>query len=164
MSETDLIIYQFSRLKIEQGDFTHFLSLYAPDRIPAGPRLKARMGRMLFCVEGYDSDPREIYLVPEVRRFYSEFHRAWPYWLCFANLDADGLNTMVICCLNSLTALKVDGQPSCRVEYDPLELIHFIAADMPHMNRMCERAGLSEAEIYNRTRGLFHYFHLPFDV
>ncbi len=164
MSEADLIIYQFSRVKIEQGDFTNFIALHTPEKLPSGPGLKATMGRMLFCVEGYDGDPREVYLIPEVRRFYSEFHRAWPYWLYFANLDTDELNTVVICCLNTLTALKVDGQSSCRVEYDPLELVQFIAADLPPMNWMCERAGLSEAEIYARTRDVFHYFHLPFNV
>ena len=37
------------------------------------------LGRMLFCIEGYDADPREIYLIPEVRRFYTAFHQAWPY-------------------------------------------------------------------------------------
>jgi hypothetical protein len=79
MSETDLIVYQFSRMKIEQRDFTHFLSLYTPDKLPTGPRLKVRLGRMLFCIEGYDTDPREIYLIPEVRRFYTAFHQAWPY-------------------------------------------------------------------------------------
>lgn len=164
MPETDLIIYQFSRIKVEEGDFTHFLSLYTPNNLPAGPRLKAMMGRMLFCIEGYDADPREIYLVPEVRRFYTEFHRAWPYWLYFSNLDTDGLNSMVICCLHSLTAVKVDGQASCRVEYDPLELVHFIAQDFPHMNWMCERAGMSEQEIYELTRQVFEYFRLPFEV
>src|SRR5882724_3682091 len=68
MSENELIVYQFSRMKVEQGDFTHFLSLYTPDKLPAGPGLKAMLGRMLFCIEGYDADPREIYLIPEVRR------------------------------------------------------------------------------------------------
>jgi hypothetical protein len=164
MSQTDLIAYQFSRMKVEQGDFTHFLSLYTPNNLPSGPALKAMLGRMLFCIEGYDADPREIYLIQEVRRFYAAFHQAWPYWLYFANLDTDGSNSMAICCLNSFTALKIDGQASCRVEYDPLELVHFIARDFPHMNSLCERAGMSEGDIFRRTRELFLYFKLPFDA
>ena len=163
MSELDLIVYQFSRTKVEQVDFSHFLSLYTPNNLPAGPRLKAMLGRMLFCIEGYDADPREIYLIPEVRRFYTAFHQAWPYWLYFADLDTDGLNGMVICCLNSFTTLKVDGEDHCGVEYDPLELVRFIALDLPHMNWMCERAGMSEMEIFHRTCELFHYFKFPFD-
>jgi len=31
------------------------------------------------------------------------------------------------------------------------------------LNMMMERAGMSELAIFNRTREIFHYFHLPFD-
>ena len=33
---TDLILYQFSRSKVERVDFRHFLGLYAPDQLPTG--------------------------------------------------------------------------------------------------------------------------------
>ena len=157
----DLIIYQFSRLRVEQGDFSDFLRRFAAPRLPAGPKLKAMMGRMLFCIEGYDVDPREIYLIPEVRRFYAAFHSAWPYWLYFCDLNQDGLNAMAVCCLNSFASITRDGQIRCGVEYDPLELVRFIGQDFSHMNLMCERAGLSEADIYERTRQVFKYFQLP---
>lgn len=77
----DIIFYQFSRSKIEQCDFGHFLGLYAPDNLPTGKRLQEMMGTMMFGVEGYDHDPREIHSIPEVRRFHAAFHQAWPYWL-----------------------------------------------------------------------------------
>jgi hypothetical protein len=75
----DLILYQFSRSKVERGDFSHFLSLYAADKLPEDRRLGEMMGRIVFCIEGWDSDPREIHMVPEMRRFYSAFHGVWPY-------------------------------------------------------------------------------------
>ena len=55
--EGDLIFYQFSRSKVERGDFGHFLSLYGPDKLPTGRRLPEMMNRLVFCIEGYDSDP-----------------------------------------------------------------------------------------------------------
>ncbi len=164
MPETDLILYQSSRAKVERQDFGHFLGLYGGSRLPAGQGLKAMFGKMVFCIEGYDADVREIYVIPEVRRFYSAFHTAWLFCLYFCNLDTDGLNSVVICCLNSFTALKVEGQAACRVEYDPLELIRFIAHDFPHVNWMCELAGLDETAIFNRTRDVFRYFQLPIDA
>ena len=97
--DSDLIFYQFSRSKVERGDFSHFLSLYAPDRLPAGRRLREMMDCIVFCIEGYDDDPREIHSIPEIRRFYSAFHDAWPYWLYFCNLDVGTLKAMVFCCL-----------------------------------------------------------------
>jgi len=41
--EHDLILYQFSRSKVECVDFSHFLSLYAPDKLPEGRRLRDMM-------------------------------------------------------------------------------------------------------------------------
>src|ERR1035441_6036128 len=34
----DLVFYQFSRGKVEQCDFRHFLSIYGPEKLPDGRR------------------------------------------------------------------------------------------------------------------------------
>ena len=164
--EGDLIFYQFSRSKVERGEFGHFLSLYAPDKLPTGRRLREMMNRFLFCIEGYDNDPREIHSIPEVRRFYSAFHEAWPYWLNFCNLDAsdETLRMMVLCCLPSITAMQVDGQPKVAITYDPLDLLNLLKRDFPPMNLMCERAEMAERGIYDRSKAVFEYFGLPFDA
>ena len=164
--EHDLILYQFSRSKVEGGDFSPFMSLYAPDKLPTGRRLREMMNRFVFCIEGYDSDPREIHSIPEVRRFYSAFHEAWPYWLYFCNLDAgdETLRMMVLCCLPSITAMQVDGQPNVAISYDPLDLLNFLKRDFMPMNAMCDRAEMFERGIYDRSKAVFEYFGLPFDA
>ena len=164
--DNDLIFYQFSRSKVEGGDFGHFLSLYAPDKLPTGRRLREMMNRFVFCIEGYDSDPREIHSIPEVRRFYSAFHEAWPYWLYFCNLDAgdETLRMMVLCCLPSITAMQVDGQPNVAITYAPLDQLNFIKRDFMPMNAMCDRGQMSERGIYDRSKAVFEHFGLPFDA
>lgn len=162
--DADLVIYQFSREKVERCDFSHFLALYRSDKLPQGLPLKRIMGRLVLCIEGYDVDPREVYLIDEVRRFYAALHAAWPYWLYFCDLHQDSLKTAVLCCLQTFTAFKVDGRTSCAVEYDLLELVRFIAHDLPLMNEMCERAGMTELEIFRRTREVFLYFGLPLEI
>jgi hypothetical protein len=157
---TDVIVCQFSRLKVERGDFRHFLNLYAPDKWPTGRRLREMMDCMMFCIEGYDRDERELHSIPEVRKFYRAFHAAWPYWLYFTNLDQDCLKMMVFCCIDSFTAIKVDGQPNCLVQYDPLELLHFLQADLPHMSSACQRAGMLNHLAQERTKRLFELFDL----
>ena len=161
---SDLIFYQFSRSKVERGDFSHFLGNFALDRLPMGRRLREMMGSMVFCIEGYDDDPREVHSITEVRRFYAAFHEAWPYWLYFCTLDEDGLKTMVTSCLTSFTAIKIDGQPNVAVQSDPLELLHFIGRDFVPMNLICERAQMFEERIYARTKQVFEYFGLPFEA
>ena len=159
----DLIFYEFSRAKIERGDFTNFLSLYAPEKLPAGRRLRQMMNNFVFCIEGWDDDEREIHSIPEVRRFYSAFHDAWPYWLYFCNLEVDTLRAMTMCCLPSLTAIKVDGSPQVQVQCEPTELLQFLAQDFNPMNAICERAEMFERLIYDRSKAVFEYFGLPYE-
>jgi hypothetical protein len=160
----DIIFYQFSRPKVERCDFNHFLSLYAPDKLPSGRRLGGMMNGMIFGIEGYDDDPREVHSIPEVRSFYRAFHEAWPYWLYFCNLDAEALKMMVFCCLPSIAAMKVDGKPNVAVKYDRLELLRFVSNDFGPMNAMCDRAELPERLIYDRTKAVFQHFDMPFDA
>jgi hypothetical protein len=71
---------------------------------------------------------------------------------------------MVLSCLPSIAAVKVDPQPKVTVEYDRLELLKFLQANFFPMNVMCERGGMFEQLIYERTKPVFQYFQLPFDV
>ena len=160
----DIIFYQFSRSKVKRCDFSHFLGLYAPDKLPTGSRLREMMGTLMFVIEGYDDDPREIHSIPEIRRFYTAFHEAWPYWLYFCNLETEALRMMVLCCLPSIAAIKVDGRPNVAVNYDRLELLHFIGNDFVPMNAMCARAEMFERLIYDQSKAVFGYFDLPFDA
>ena len=160
----DIVIYQFSRSKVERGDFSHFLGLYCPDKLPTGRRLRMLMNNIVFCLQGWDDDPREIHAIPEVRRFYAAFYEAWPYWLYFCNLEVDTVRTMVCCCLPQITAIKVDNQPNVQVQFDPLDLLGFLKRGLTPMNAMCERAQMFEHLIYARTKTVFEYFGLPFDA
>jgi hypothetical protein len=160
----DPIFYQFSRSKVERNDFSHFLGLYAPDKLPTGRRLRDMMNCFEFCIEGWDSDPREIHLIPEIRRFYSSFHQAWPYWLFFCNLEADSLKAMVACCLPDVRTMQVNGQTQVALTFDPVDLLSFIQRDFIPMNVMCDRAEMFERRIYDRSKAVFEYFGLPFDA
>ncbi|MDO8541826.1 MAG: hypothetical protein Q7S40_15425 [Opitutaceae bacterium] len=160
----NLVVYQFSRSRVERGDFSHFLDIYAPEKLPRGRRLREMMNSMTFMIEGFDDDPREIHSIPEVRSFYAAFRDAWPYWLYFCNLDAEEFQMMVLCCLPSISALKVDERASVAVEFDRGELSEFLRANFPPMNAMCERGGMFERLIYERSKSIFEYFALPFEV
>ena len=160
----DVLVYQFSRSKVERGDFSHFLSLYSPANLPTGRRLRAMMNNMVFCLEGWDDDPREIHSIPEVRKFYTTFRVAWPCWLYFCNLEVDTLRSMVCCCLPSIIAVKVDDQPNVQVQFDSLALLEFLKRGFGPMNAMCERVQMFEHLIYDRSKAVFEYFGLPYDA
>ena len=122
------------------------------------------MNTLVFGIEGYDDDPREVHTIPEVRRFYAAFHEAWPYWLYFCNLDTESLQMMVMCCLPTLEVVKVEGRSKVAVIYDRVELLKFISGNFAPMNLMCDRGQMFERLIYDRTKAVFKYFELPFDA
>jgi hypothetical protein len=45
-----------------------------------------------------------------------------------------------------------------------MDLLNFIIKNFGPLNAMMERAGMSEMDIYNRTRDNFLYFKLPYDA
>jgi hypothetical protein len=160
----DLILYQFSRCLVEVGDASDFLKRFGRYRLPVGRQLGGMMGEMVLFVEGYDEDPREIYAIPEVRAFYQNLWQRWPYWLYFCHLEAENLMMMVMCCLDSMDALKVKGREQVQVRLEPLEVLQFISSGFGPMNELCERAGMSERQIFERTKAVFEYFNLPFEA
>jgi hypothetical protein len=157
----DFIFYQFSRPAILEGDFSDFLSRFGESKLPKGKALAEMMNNMLPFVQGYDHDPREIYAIPEVRKFYSALNDVWPYWLFFGNLDTDALRTVYLCCMKSLDSLAMKGNPLVQVAFDPLEVLTFITKQLGPMNKLCDRSGMNDRQIAARTHEIFQYFGLP---
>lgn len=71
---------------------------------------------------------------------------------------------MLMCFLDSLDALKVQGQPQVQVQVNPLEVVQFISGGFVPMNEMCECAGMIERQVFKWSKTVFEYFNLPFDV
>ena len=88
---SDLIVYQFSRDRVEAGDAKDFMSRFGDSSLPTGKKLEGMMNSVALMIDGYNHDPREIYAIPEVRTFYQQLWEVWPYWLYFCNLDTENL-------------------------------------------------------------------------
>ena len=70
---------------------------------------------------------------------------------------------MTLCLMPNISGYKRLGEPNSAVEYDPMDLINFIKKNFVPLNLMMERAGMSEMDIYNRTRDVFHHYKLPYN-
>jgi hypothetical protein len=157
----DLVIHTFSRSDMESWDVSDFLNIYDFENLPSGPPLQKMMNSLIFAIDGYNDDPREIAVIPEIREFYSAFQRAWPYWLYFCSLDSVELRTMVACCLPNIALQKVDQHPIVAIDLNARDTHRFLAANLGSMNAVCERAGMSEQQMNARTKDVFAYFGLP---
>ena len=163
IGDHDAVVVIFSQPQVRHCKTAHFLKTFGPASLPHGPELAAMMGKFQFLVEGWDDDPQELYAIPEVRKFYQHFHCVWPYWFYFCDLTAETLTMMTLCLLPNLSGYKRLGEPKAAVEYDPADLLRFIMKNWVPLNMMMERAGMSEMDIYNRSRDVFLHFHLPYD-
>jgi hypothetical protein len=156
----ELILVTFNGRATTAENIGGFLRKFGPTNLPKNDTLRGLMGKMSFCVSGFDADPREIEIIPEVRAFYRQFFLEWPYWLFFCSLRNDTLRAMTLCCLDNLSIVQKDGCGLCQVEFDVRELGHHLLAAFPPMNWCCERAGMSEREIKRRSGDVFRYFNL----
>ena len=164
LQEHDAVVVLFSKEQARQRKLAHFLKTFGPDALPEGPELAALMGKFQFVVDGWNDDPQEIYAIPEIRSFYQHLHRVWPYWFYFCDLRTETLQMLTFCLLPNLKGYKRLGEPKAAVEYEPMDLLRFIPKDWVPLNLMMERAGMSEMDIYNRSRDVFHYYGLPYDA
>jgi hypothetical protein len=146
---SQVIVFEFSHREVLQRDYGRFLARFGFHALPEGQELRSLRGAMVLCV-------------PEVREFFFRFHQEWPFALYFCALQHDSLRLMTLCRLASVASVKTDGSDRVRVNYDVTELLRLCPVDLFAMNLVCERAGLSELEIFERTRDVFAYWCLPF--
>ena len=159
----DASIIVFNKEQVRHCKLAHFLKRFGTDTLPEGAELAAMMGTFQFFIQGWDDDPQELYAIPEIRKFYQHFHKVWPYWFFFCDLRTETLTMMSLCLMPNIQSFKRLGEPQAAVECDPMDLIRFIQKNFVPLNTMMERAGMSEMDIYHRTRDIFRYFKLPFD-
>ena len=122
------------------------------------------MDSMVLVVDGWNNDPREVHMIPEVRQLYRQFRVAWPHWFYFCNLDQDGVKPMGFSCVDRITAIKDDDAPE-RVVTNPddkFEFVGFLAQNLATMNIICERAKMFDTLVYDRSKAVFEYFGLPY--
>lgn len=99
-SNNVVILYTISRLEIETCDtdrIVHDLSVNS-----GSPFVKCGMGNIIFMVEGYDSDDREMYLIPEFRRWMAKAEKLNLCWLYYSNVESYWLQTALLSITNNL--------------------------------------------------------------
>lgn len=163
MPPGDPIIVMFGKQEVLDCKPGAFLKKFGESVLPSGPALGRLFGRFSFMVDGFNDRPEEIYAIPEVRRFYRTLLRRWPAWFYFADLRTEGLLMMTACCIDDFEATARLGTGKATLAMDPMQLAKFIYDGFEPMNRMFERAGASEYDIYLRTGEIMRYYGLPFE-
>ena len=148
--EPDLVMIGIGRDKVESNDISLALSTLAD--LFADPNTVRRLqGRVSLLFEGYDDDPREVYEIPEVRRFCATLDRRFPYWLYFLTTIQDSLKVVTFC----LVRVKVLRPGQIWVDTDDLE--RFLLSHLSSMNTVFDRYSLGEKAKLAQTERVCEY-------
>lgn len=97
-SDEALIVLDITRHEIESGNIASVL-----ERLhvltDSAENVRRYREALVFQVGGYDSDPRELPEIPEVRAFFRSLASEWPHWLWFLHrgVGAIGLLMALLC-------------------------------------------------------------------
>ncbi len=111
-------------------------------------------GKLVLSVDGYDNDSRELYEIPEVRRFIRSLHTRWKYWFFFANENYATL-PIVCFCINGGTKVTPN---VTQVDADSFDRFYRECADA--CNDLCDKFGFPEEA--NQKQLLSAYQQLTF--
>ena len=114
-------------------------------------------GRVDLAFHGYSNDPRELYEMPEVRRFCAKLDDAFPFWFYFLSTERATLG-VIACCLCSVAKVRPGG-----VSLGP-DLLQFMTRHFGALNRLVDTWALDEkhnVEISGQVRDYFNKFGEP---
>lgn len=150
---TDPVIFVITRQQIEAEDLEsslEFLRSLVPSDNPQ--RIWSHKGRLSLVISGYDADPRELFEIPEVRRYLRSIDEHWPFWLFFLN-QADESIKVVAACLASTEEVA----PGL-AHIDPAGLQRFMERAFSAVNFIFETCGFPESENEILSRGVEQLF------
>lgn len=150
---TDPVVFVITRQQIEAEDLEsslEFLRSLVPSDNPQ--RIWSHKGRLSLVISGYDADPRELFEIPEVRRYLRSIDERWPFWLFFLNQVDESIKVVAAC-----LASTVEVAPGL-AHIDPVGLQRFMERAFSAVNFIFETCGFPESENEALSRGVEQLF------
>jgi hypothetical protein len=114
-NEHSMIVITVARQSVEEGDISFFLKkLQAFTATPK--RIRATRKKLCVMVEGYDSDPRELFEIPQVCAFFRVVTKQWPFWLWFLWRENNEVRNIVSLLAGGKRLQNAAGRPEFVIE------------------------------------------------
>ena len=130
---TKILILNVARESVEQAD-TRDIAPFLYDLTQAPEKALASRGNVAIILQGYENDSRELYEIPEARRWWQTLDSQFPELFYFLSPYMEQ-RVLYISCL--LPCKKLEGQ----VSIDSDELKNFIAKRLGYMALFCWQIG-----------------------
>jgi hypothetical protein len=119
------------------------------------PRECVRLRRkLIFAIDGYDDDPRDLWEFPEVRQWICDVDRQWPYWFFFMDLGPQSTLAMVTFCACPWT--KIPGGK----KIDDAHLLPFVKRRLAAMDQLCCKIGDPIETRSQMSEDIFRFYGL----
>ena len=138
---SDPVVFVISRQQVEAlalDEPLGFLHSLVPTAHP--DHAWAYKGRLSLVIAGYDTDPRELFEIPEVCRYLRALDEQWPFWLFFFNQVDDSIKLIALCLASSIEVV-----PGA-AHIDPNGLRRFMERAFIAVNYLFESYGFPESE------------------
>ena len=138
---SDPVVFVISRQQVEALDLDEsidFLHSLVPIAHPH--HAWAYKGRLSLVIAGYETDPRELFEIPEVCRYLRALDEQWPFWLFFFNQVDDSIKLIALCLASSIEVV-----PGA-AHIDPNGLRRFMERAFTAVNYLFESYGFPESE------------------
>lgn len=135
----DPIIFGIHRKQIEAFDLESslsFLQTLVPLRDPQ--YVWSWKGGLSLSISGYDDDPRELFEIPEVRRYLHGLDQEWPFWLFF--LTPPSIRLVGMCLASAVTIAPG------KVFLPPENFYRFMERGFEAVNHLFDHYGFPESE------------------
>ena len=147
----DHVVLVVSRNHVEAQDVSETLDMLRAFVERASNPWQVR-GRLALAFHGYDSDPRELWQIPEVRVFMRLLDDTFPYWFYLMDLTTDGLK-MVAFCLCRITT-PMPGATAI----NPTDFRVFLERHFGTMNQLLDHWQVPEEENVQASEAVERYF------
>lgn len=142
-----------SRSDVDNRDISTTLGALS-DLLGARATVRRFQGRVSVSFDGFNDDPREIYEIPEIRRFCADLDAQFPYWLYFLSTADSSLKMMAFC------LCKVEKRGPGLVMLNNTDLGHFLYSHFAAMNDLFHQHSLDEATNRVVSDTVLKYFNL----
>ena len=150
-ARVDTLVLMASRAEVEARDITYAKA--SLDRLLKAENAVRIKGRLIFGINGYDDDPRDLWEIDDVRLWMQRLDEQFPYWFYFMDLGPQTTMPLIV-----FSLCKYEKIPGGK-RIPPEELERFIASHMAPMHRLSTSLSEPQEAIVDRAHELGAYFN-----
>ena len=141
-----------SRQQVESGDTQEPMSFLQFIIVSPDHALEF-MGRVSLIIDGYNDDARELFEVPEVRRYMKALDDQWTNWFFFLSQADDSIKILESCLCDTIEVIP--GVVSIDLE----QMERYLTRHFSALNRLCEALGIPEQISQVISEGIIALIH-----